>query len=153
MTTNVLPAASIPMMRGNTIPNRWWAASAAVLGGGMIAAGTLLPWLSFFAGLHPVRGVAGLNGRFLLAAGLGITIAGAASVAWGGYRFRRVIGGVGMLLTGICLVLLVRLFLAHEQLAANPMMVARIGPGLFLSTIGAVIVAGALLRAGGREAA
>ena len=144
MTTNVL-RASVPTIRRISISNRGWVASAAVLGGGMIAGGTLLPWVSFFAGLHPVHGVAGLNGRLLLAAGLVIMLAGVAFLIWGGDMLRRGIGCAGVLLAGISGVLLFRLFQAQEQLAANPMMVARIGPGLFVSAVGAVVIAAVLV--------
>ncbi len=46
-------------------------AVAAVVGGALIATGAFLPWLSLFAGLHPLRGVIGLNGRLLAAGGGG----------------------------------------------------------------------------------
>ena len=107
----------------------------------MIAGGTLLPWVSFFAGLHPVHGVAGLNGRLLLAAGLVIMLAGVAFLIWGGDQLRRGIGWAGVLLSGISLVLLLRLFQTLEQLAASPMMVPQLGPGLFVTTVGAAVVA------------
>src|SRR3989441_10676276 len=44
-------------------------ASAAAVGGALMAIGSFLPWLSLFAGLHPLRGVIGLNGRVLAAGG------------------------------------------------------------------------------------
>ena len=111
----------------------------------MIAGGTLLPWVSFFAGLHPVHGVAGLNGRLLLAAGLVIMLAGVAFLIWGGDLLRHAIGWVGVLLSGISLVLLFRLFQAQELLAASPMMVPRMGPGLFVSAAGAALTAAILV--------
>src|SRR5207249_75574 len=51
-------------------------AAAALVGGALVAAGAFLPWLSLFAGLHPLRGVIGLNGR-LLAAGGGVCLVAA----------------------------------------------------------------------------
>src|SRR5216110_896890 len=44
-------------------------ALAAVAGGGLMAIGAFLPWLTLYAGLHPLRGVIGLNGRVLAAGG------------------------------------------------------------------------------------
>ena len=71
---------------------------------------------------------------------------GVAFLIWGGDLLRRGIGWAGVLLSGISLVLLFRLFQAQEQLAANLKMVPRMGPGLFVSAAGAAVVGGALLR-------
>src|SRR5438128_11273482 len=46
-----------------------YVASAAVAGGALLAIGAFLPWLTLYAGLHPLRGVIGLNGRVLAAGG------------------------------------------------------------------------------------
>src|SRR5207302_10482393 len=51
-------------------------ALAAVAGGAMMATGAFLPWLTLFAGLHPLRGVIGLNGRVLAAGGAVCLVAG-----------------------------------------------------------------------------
>jgi len=51
-------------------------ASAAVAGGVLMAIGAFLPWLTLYAGLHPLRGVIGLNGRVLAAGGAVCLVAG-----------------------------------------------------------------------------
>ena len=51
-------------------------AAAAVASGMLIALGAFLPWLSLFAGLHPMRGVIGLNGRLLAVGGALCLVAG-----------------------------------------------------------------------------
>src|SRR2546425_8144040 len=53
-----------------------YVASAAVAGGALLAIGAFLPWLTLYAGLHPLRGVIGLNGRVLAAGGAGCLVAG-----------------------------------------------------------------------------
>ena len=120
-------------------------APLSLTGSGLVAAGTMLPWFSFFAGLHPVRGIAGINGQLLLAAGLVLVLASGASLLLQKPALRRGIGWAGVVLSGVLGVLLIRMFEAKEQLSANPMMVARLGPGLFVSLAGAVLVAATLL--------
>src|SRR5881628_528032 len=61
-------------------------ALAAVAGGGLMAIGAFLPWLTLYAGLHPLRGVIGLNGRVLAAGGAVCLVAG---VRGWGRRARR----------------------------------------------------------------
>src|SRR5207249_12178032 len=69
--------------------------AAALVGGALVAAGAFLPWLSLFAGLHPLRGVIGLNGR-LLAAGGGVCL-----VAGGRYWVQAAAGlGRGLAVVG-----------------------------------------------------
>src|SRR3989442_10779266 len=53
-----------------------YVASAAVAGGALVAIGAFLPWLTLYAGLHPLRGVIGLNGRVLAAGGAVCLVAG-----------------------------------------------------------------------------
>ena len=47
-----------------------------MIGGALIVAGSLMPWLSLYAGLDPISGVEGLNGRVLIGAGALIVAAG-----------------------------------------------------------------------------
>src|SRR5207249_12117759 len=51
-------------------------ALAAVVGGVLMAIGAFLPWLTLYAGLHPLPGVIGLNGRILVAGGAPCLVAG-----------------------------------------------------------------------------
>lgn len=118
---------------------------AALAGSALVAAGTLLPWFTFFAGLHPVRGVAGLNGRVLLGVGVVLALASAAALVRRSPALQRLTGWAGVLLSGVLGLLLVRMFEAQHQLSANPMMVARLGPGLFVSAGGAALIAATLL--------
>ncbi|MFY9654427.1 hypothetical protein, partial [Trebonia sp.] len=76
MTTRSQPAA-----RAVAVPSwpRGWRAAAgltAVAAGALIITGALLPWVEAFAGLLPISGIRGGNGRELAAAGAVIAAAG-----------------------------------------------------------------------------
>lgn len=45
-------------------------ALATIIGGGAVAVGACMPWMSFYAGLHTVNGLSGMNGKVLLVAGV-----------------------------------------------------------------------------------
>src|SRR5437764_2423908 len=82
-------------------------ALAAVAGGAMMATGAFLPWLTLFAGLHPLRGVIGLNGRVLAAARAVCLVAGIRGWL---RRASWVRGAVGLLYcasSGLCASLIV----------------------------------------------
>lgn len=127
-----------------------------VLGGLAISIGTGLPWMSLYAGLVPLRGLIGLNGRLLLAAGvlgvaLGIVLAREASHT---HRvlFRRFAAalGIGVTAAGIWLSIGVWEFL-HAR-GANAMLVPRPGPGLFVVIAGGVLLVLAAYVPEGRRA-
>jgi len=127
-------ASSVPNFQERLV------AAAAAVGGALIAIGAFLPWLSLFAGLDPLRGVIGLNGR-LLAAGGGVCL-----VAGVRYWLRPVPGlerGIAVLgwaLTGYALWLIAQLFITYRELRTNPMLVPRLGLGLFLALAGSLMV-------------
>src|SRR6185437_2837269 len=77
---------SAAVARRRTVPK---APLLAVLGGAAVALGSWLPWMSYFAGLQPLRGVIGLNGRVLFGAGVVALIAGAAAASIREIRIRR----------------------------------------------------------------
>ncbi len=101
--------------------------------------GAFLPWLTFYAGLYPIRGVLGLWGRLLAIGGGLCALAGV--VAWRrpGSILMRAIAILGGTLTAFAIWLMVQLLLTLQHLYANPMVVPGVGPGLF------VVLAGALL--------
>lgn len=114
-------------------------------GGALIIAGTLLPWFSLYAGLHPLRGTAGLNGRLLLAGGAVAVLLGLALFVRGDRRLRRVLGGLGVGLAIFAAWILLGLPATYRTMQDNPMLVARIGPGVFVAMLGALVVAAAAL--------
>src|SRR5881409_1624265 len=114
-------------------------ASAAVVGGALIATGAFLPWLSLFAGLHPLRGVIGLNGRLLAAAGAVCLVAGVRYWQRPAPRLQRAVALLGWVLTAFAICLTLQLFNSYRELRANPMLVPRLGPGLFLALLGSLL--------------
>lgn len=125
------------------------AAILIVLSGLAIGAGALLPWMYYFAGLVPLRGVIGLNGRLLLAAGavyvvLGVVLGRGARL--GPRRARQVLTAAsGLVITGaaVWLLLGVREMLGPQ--GASAMLAMRAGPGLFVIALGGLVL---LLTAG-----
>lgn len=116
-------------------------AAAAVASGVLVASGAFLPWLSLFAGLHPLRGVIGLNGRLLAAGGVLCLAAGVRYWQRPGLRWRRTVAVLGWGLTGFTTWLIVQLLVTYRDLHANPMLVPRLGPGLFLALVGSLVTA------------
>ena len=116
-------------------------AAGAVLGGALLAAGAALPWLTFFAGLQRLTGLAGLYGRSLLVAGALCAVAGALLARRDSSAARALLlalGAAALLLTGWVLAGLRETLatLAREQ----PMLVAQPGYGVVLCVAGALVV-------------
>jgi len=116
------------------------AAAAAVSGGALLLLGAFLPWLTFYMGLHPLRGVIGLNGR-ILAAG-GALCLGLGVVSWLRPRLavRRAAVLLGYGLGGFVLWLMAQQFMVLRELRRTPMMFPRLGPGLFVALAGALAI-------------
>ena len=126
-------------------------ASAAVVGGALIATGAFLPWLSLFAGLHPLRGVIGLNGRLLAAAGAVCVVAGVRCWPRPARGLQRAVAVLGWVLTPFATYLAVQLLDSYRELRANPMLVPRLGPGLFLALLGSLLAAATALPSSRRR--
>ncbi|CAN5841035.1 hypothetical protein BH23GEM9_BH23GEM9_03590 [soil metagenome] len=127
-------------------PRRLWTAAAALAGGGLIMAGTCLPWLTLFAGLHTYPGIMGLWGRLLFAGG---ALAAAAGMACLLTRHGiapaacRVMGPV--LLSGSVFLLLRQHAAYRELVSTQPMMVPGVGSGLYVVLAGAALVTATLV--------
>jgi len=126
-------------------------ASAAVVGGALIATGAFLPWLSLFAGLHPLRGVIGLNGRLLAAAGAVCVVAGVRCWQRPARGLQRAVGVLGWVLIPFATYLAVQLLDSYRELRANPMLVPRLGPGLFLALLGSLLAGATALPSSRRR--
>ena len=120
--------------------------AAVVLGGGLVATGAVLPWLTLFAGLQHYSGLIGLYGWLVLAGGVASVATGLAMFVRRERWLER--GGltIGLALTVFTLWLVGRLFETMHGIGADAMLVARPGPGLFVAMAGALIVAGATAR-------
>ncbi len=122
---------------------RRWRAAAVVLGGGLVATGALLPWITLFAGLQRYSGMIGLYGWLVLAGGVASVAIGLAMVRQRG-RWLALCGlTLGLTLTIFTAWLVARLFETMHGLGGDAMLVARPGPGLFVAMAGALIVAAA----------
>jgi hypothetical protein len=128
-------------------------AAAAVASGMLIALGAFLPWLSLFAGLHPMRGVIGLNGRVLAAGRALCVVAGIQYWRRPAPRLQRALAALAGALTGFAIWLTIQLLSTYRELRTNPMLVPRLGPGLFLALMGSLLAgATVLLRLTDRRA-
>ena len=119
-------------------------AGLAVLGGGtLMMTGAFLPWLSVFEGLQTIRGIEGPNGRALAILGAVAMIAGGLFAVRGGHRLGLGIAIGGAAAAAYAGYLVAQLLVTMHGL--DGMMLARLGPGLFLSAAGTVLVAGSIL--------
>lgn len=120
-------------------------ASVAIVGGALVAIGSFLPWLSLFAGLHPLRGVIGLNGRVLAAGGALCVVAGIQYWQRPALRLKRAVAALAWALTGFAIWLTIQLLSTYRELRTNPMLVPRLGPGLFLALMGSLLAGGTVI--------
>jgi hypothetical protein len=119
-------------------------AGLAVLGGGVLmVTGAFLPWLSVFEGLQTIRGIEGPNGRALTILGALALVAGGILAVRGDRRLGLGIAIGGAAAAAFAGYLVAQLLVTMHGL--DGMMLAKLGPGLFLSAAGAVLVAGSIL--------
>jgi len=131
--------------RSRASRRRSTAALLIVLSGLGIGIGACLPWMYYFAGLVPLRGVIGLNGRLLLAAG---ALCVALGVMLGrGIRLgpptllRRVTAALGVVITCVAVWLLIGVRDLARAPGESAMLALRPGPGLFVVGLGGVLLA------------
>jgi len=121
-------------------PGRLGIASVAIGGGAIVILGARLSWFSLFAGLQLYRGVDVLYGR-LLAAGGGLSVlAGVWFSLRGSRTLRWGIGLLGFALLAFASWSAVQLRVLYRGLAADPFLIARVGPGLVVVVTGALII-------------
>lgn len=119
------------------------AGGVAALGGALIVAGAWFPWFSLYAGLHPLRGITAINGRLLVIGGAAAAALGLALLVRDDRRLRTMLGCLGGGLLGFATWILVGVPATYRAMQQNPMLVARIGPGLFVVLLGALLVVAA----------
>ncbi|HEY8226047.1 MAG TPA: hypothetical protein VIG25_12270 [Pyrinomonadaceae bacterium] len=129
-----------PRRLGPKLPTRMLIAWIAISGGLIIILGTWLSWFSLFAGLQPYRGVDVLNGRLLTGGGGLSILAGVWYLRRDSLRLRWVIGLLGFTLLAFASWSLFQLLIIYRQLSADPMMVAKLGPGLIVVVVGSLLI-------------
>jgi hypothetical protein len=112
----------------------------AWIGGGAVGVGAWLPWMSYFAGLVPLRGVIGLYGRLLLAAGVVGLMLGIA-MAWSTRPrvrlvARRAAGVLGLAAATAAGWLLLGVWELTRVHRSNAMLAPRPGAGLLVVLLG-----------------
>src|SRR5215471_12737053 len=115
-------------------------AAAAIGGGAITILGVSLSWFSLFAGLQHYRGVDLLNGRLLAAGGFLSIVAGAWFSVRAGRPLRWGIGLLGFALLAFASWSGLQLRVIYRDLAADPLMVVRLGPGLIVALTGALVI-------------
>jgi hypothetical protein len=122
------------------LPAKTVIAGAAISGGIIVLLGTYLPWFSLFAGLQPYRGLDVLNGRLLAAGGLVSLWVGVWFRCRSGRRLRWGIGLLGFAMLAFASWSGIQLLILYRELSADPMMVAKLGPGLIFIIVGSFLI-------------
>ena len=115
-------------------------AGSAIAGGAIIILGTALPWFSLFARLQPYRGLDVLNGRLLAGGGAVSVLVGLWFLRSSGRRLRWGIGLFGFAMLAFSGWSLFQLLILYRELSSDPMMVAKLGSGLMIVMVGALII-------------
>ena len=134
-----IPARAPARARPAETP-RWRVAAglAMIAGGAAMVAGAFLPWVETFAGLITIPGVRGSNGRILAGAGVVIAAAGLYHLVRGRGWPRWLAGLGGFAALGFSGYLLIQLAATMRALGGDSMVLARGGPGLWVTAAGAL---------------
>jgi hypothetical protein len=127
---------------------RGWRPVAGVItvaAGATVVTGAFLPWVEAFAGLVPIPGVRGVNGKVLAGAGVVIVAAGIWQLASGGQAARWLTGLAGFAASAFSGYLLIELTTTMRALGSDSMIAAHGGPGLAVTTAGSAAAFGTLL--------
>src|SRR3984957_4267328 len=112
-------------------PRGWrlMTALTTLAAGAAVITGAFLPWVEAFAGLIPIPGVRGENGKLLAVAGAVIVAAGLAQLVTGAHAARWLGGLTGFAASAFSGYLLIRLTTTMHGLGGDSMAAARGGPG------------------------
>lgn len=123
----------------------WPHALVAIAGGTLVVVGSVLPWMSLFAGLQAYSGVSGLYGRLALAGGA-LSVLGGIAILMRPHDWLRLgIGGLGVALAFFAGWILLGLSATVRELGHHPLLLARPGPGVFVVIAGALALAALFL--------
>lgn len=144
MDAGTFPTPTMESAAMRSLPRSAVAALAAA-GGSLLVAGSVLPWLSLYAGVDPISGIDGINGRVLALAGA-LTVAAGLIYAWRpSTQLRYGLAGLGFVASGFAAWVVSQLLGSYQQLQADPFVLASLGSGSFVALGGSLIVLGTLL--------
>jgi hypothetical protein len=116
-----------------------------IVGGALMVAGSLMPWLSLYAGLDTITGVDGMNGRVLIGAGALSVTAGVLYALRPSKQLQYGLAAFGFAASTFAAWVLSQLLGSYQQLHSDPFVVASLGTGTFVALGGALLVLGTLL--------
>ncbi len=120
-------------------------ASLGVAGGSLLIAGSLLPWLSLYAGVDTIRGIDATNGRVLLGAGVVSLAVGLLYAARPSKQLQYALATFGFAVSGFAAWVLSQLIGSYQQLQGDPFVVASLGSGTFVALGGGLLTLGTIL--------
>lgn len=138
MEQQVLHASLAPqrsVVRGEAMPR-----VIGIAGGTLVVVGSWLPWFTLYAGLHPLRGITGLNGQLLAAGGLLAAVVSVMLLTKPRRTLHWLLGGLGLCLALFTAWILAGVPATYRAMQENPLLVAQTGPGLWVVLGGALLV-------------
>lgn len=112
-----------------------------IAGGTLVVVGSWLPWFTLYAGLHPLRGITGLNGKLLAASGLLAAFVGLLLLMKPRRALHWLLGSLGLCLTLFTAWILAGVPATYRAMQENPLLVAQLGPGLWVVLGGTLLIA------------
>src|SRR5689334_2677408 len=116
-------------------------AAIIMVGGVTVVAGTLLPWMTLFGGLHTYRGIIGLYGRLIAIGGALATVMGFVLSRRENELARFVAAILGLAIFSFSAILVRRMLTIVGNHRGDPMMIAGPGWGLYVCLLGAALMA------------
>lgn len=144
MSAGVFPVGVMKSARIRWLA-RAFVAMLGIAGGSLLIAGSLLPWLSLYAGIDPISGIDGLNGRVLVSAGA-VSAAAGVIYAWRpSMQLQYGLAALGFVASGFAAWVVSQVLGTYQQLQSDPLVLAGLGAGTFVALGGALMVLGTLL--------
>lgn len=112
-----------------------------IAGGTLVIVGSWLPWFTLYAGLHPLRGVTGLNGKLLAAGGLITALVSLTMLMQPRRALHWLLCSLGLCLTLFTAWILAGVPATYRAMLENPLLVAQLGPGLWVVLGGTLLIA------------
>jgi hypothetical protein len=110
-------------------------------GGTLVIVGSWLPWFTLYAGLHPLRGITGLNGQLLAAGGLLAAVVSVMLLTKPRRSLHWLLGSLSLCLTLFTAWILAGVPATYRAMQENPLLVAQLGPGLWVVLGGTLLIA------------